>query len=72
MSGENEREDLAEALKRPATGSDADMGFGGKPEGSTPEGSPDAAVDRAAAGWSGRREGGTADPDADTGNRGDG
>lgn len=48
---------LADALRRPADGPPDALRFGARPEGSAPDGSPDAAVSRAAAGWSGRREG---------------
>ncbi|MGJ3263668.1 MAG: hypothetical protein ACFE0R_10580 [Salinarimonas sp.] len=53
--GETDASRVAEALKRPSREEGA-MHFGAKPADAAPEGSADAAVERAAAGWSGRRE----------------
>lgn len=51
---EGTEDDLADALRRPQD-ADADaMRFGAGSEENAPDGSPDAAIRRAAAGWSGR------------------
>lgn len=58
MSGRDDRPDpqqVKDALARPSR-EDAQMHFGAKPEEAAPDGSADAAVKRAAAGWSGHRE----------------
>lgn len=44
---------LGEALQKPAHSGEEDLSFGARSGQEAPEGSPDAAVDRASAGWSG-------------------
>ncbi|MGP9819855.1 hypothetical protein ACTZWW_07550 [Salinarimonas sp. NSM] len=53
--GHGDLEALDEALKRPSREEGA-LHFGARPEEAGREGSADAAVERAAAGWSGRRD----------------